>query len=227
MPLTLPDTAALGDAGHITDHNLIVAALTQLDTEKAPKASPTFTGTPSAPTPASSDSSTTLATTAFVQAAASIKRIATQSFSAVSSFSVNNCFTSTYDNYRIVVNNTHSTEGPLLMRLRASGTDASTAYYSKLIYSRYDGTSVFGDAVRNNSDNLWVGAGALARGLIIDINGPAIAAATFLEIVGGDNNAGSAGGGRHATATAYDGFTLYVTAGTITGTVSVYGLAKA
>jgi uncharacterized membrane protein len=35
----------------------------------APLASPTFTGTPAAPTPASSDSSTTLATTAFVQAA--------------------------------------------------------------------------------------------------------------------------------------------------------------
>ena len=34
----------------------------------APLASPTFTGTPSAPTPSSSDSSTTLATTAFVKA---------------------------------------------------------------------------------------------------------------------------------------------------------------
>lgn len=35
----------------------------------APKASPTFTGTPAAPTPAASDNSTTLATTAFVVAA--------------------------------------------------------------------------------------------------------------------------------------------------------------
>lgn len=31
MAVTLPDTAATGDAGHVTDHNLIVAAVTQVD----------------------------------------------------------------------------------------------------------------------------------------------------------------------------------------------------
>lgn len=38
------------------------------DTSRAPLASPTFTGTPAAPTPATADNSTTLATTAFVKA---------------------------------------------------------------------------------------------------------------------------------------------------------------
>lgn len=37
------------------------------DTEKAPLASPAFTGTPTAPTPSAGDSSTKLATTAYVQ----------------------------------------------------------------------------------------------------------------------------------------------------------------
>lgn len=32
MTFTLPDTAALGDAGHITDHNLTTAALASLNT---------------------------------------------------------------------------------------------------------------------------------------------------------------------------------------------------
>lgn len=31
MAVTLPDTAATGDAGHVSDHNLIVAAVTQVD----------------------------------------------------------------------------------------------------------------------------------------------------------------------------------------------------
>jgi hypothetical protein len=39
-----------------------------IDTSRAPLASPTFTGTPAAPTPATGDSSTRIATTAYVQA---------------------------------------------------------------------------------------------------------------------------------------------------------------
>lgn len=45
----------------------VQAAVQELDSEKAPLASPTFTGTPSAPTPAPMDTSTRLATTAWVQ----------------------------------------------------------------------------------------------------------------------------------------------------------------
>lgn len=45
----------------------VQAAINELDTEKAPIASPTLTGTPAAPTPSSGDSTTKIATTAFVQ----------------------------------------------------------------------------------------------------------------------------------------------------------------
>jgi hypothetical protein len=47
--------------------------LTSLDTLKAPLASPTFTGTVSAPTPTAGDSSTKVATTAFVTNAVALK----------------------------------------------------------------------------------------------------------------------------------------------------------
>lgn len=46
----------------------VQAALVELDTEKAPLASPAFTGNPTAPTPATVDNDTSIATTAFVQA---------------------------------------------------------------------------------------------------------------------------------------------------------------
>lgn len=55
-------------AGNIASTD-VQAALEELDTEKAPLASPALTGTPTAPTPATDDNSTKLATTAMVQAA--------------------------------------------------------------------------------------------------------------------------------------------------------------
>lgn len=65
-------TIAYG-ATAINTGNIAVAPgapfITNTLTALAPKASPAFTGTPTAPTPASGDSSTKLATTAFVQSA--------------------------------------------------------------------------------------------------------------------------------------------------------------
>jgi hypothetical protein len=54
-------------AGNIAATN-VQAAINELDTEKAPLASPTFTGNPLAPTPAQFDNDTTIATTQFVNA---------------------------------------------------------------------------------------------------------------------------------------------------------------
>jgi hypothetical protein len=47
----------------------VQAAIVELDTEKAPIASPTLTGDPKAPTPTAGDNDTSIATTAFVAAA--------------------------------------------------------------------------------------------------------------------------------------------------------------
>jgi hypothetical protein len=62
----VPSSAAGGIAA-----TTVQAALEELDSEKAPKASPTFTGTPAAPTASGGTSTTQLATTAFVQSAIS------------------------------------------------------------------------------------------------------------------------------------------------------------
>lgn len=65
-------------AGDLADE---VAARIAADTLLSPKASPAFTGNPTAPTPATSDNDTSIATTAFVQAQ-SIVRYATQTLSS-------------------------------------------------------------------------------------------------------------------------------------------------
>ncbi|MBX9911207.1 MAG: hypothetical protein K2Z25_21195 [Beijerinckiaceae bacterium] len=61
------DDVAFTPAGAVAATN-VQAAIQELDTEKAPLASPTFTGTPAAPTAAGGTSTTQIATTAFVAA---------------------------------------------------------------------------------------------------------------------------------------------------------------
>jgi phage-related tail fiber protein len=56
------------------------------DTSRAPLASPAFTGTPTAPTPAAGDKSTKLATTEFVERAVTAKPINMQRFTVSGSF---------------------------------------------------------------------------------------------------------------------------------------------
>jgi hypothetical protein len=52
------------------------------------------------------------------------------SFTGVSSVSLNNCFSSTYNNYLIVPDNiTQSTSSYMLFRLRTSGTDNTDNSY--------------------------------------------------------------------------------------------------
>ncbi|UWU13278.1 hypothetical protein N2599_14105 [Rhizobium sullae] len=65
--------AALGAHQHATGDIVgLTAAINAATANKAPLASPTFTGTPTAPTAAPGDSDTTIATTAFVTAAINV-----------------------------------------------------------------------------------------------------------------------------------------------------------
>lgn len=79
-PLTFAPAPHSHDAGDIVSGAFNLARIPALPTSQttgldaalaalAPKASPTFTGNPTAPTPATADSDTTIATTAFVHAA--------------------------------------------------------------------------------------------------------------------------------------------------------------
>jgi hypothetical protein len=64
------DSLADGDTTHAPSRNVVfdaIATITAALTGKAPLASPTFTGTPTAPTPTAGDDDTSVATTEFVQ----------------------------------------------------------------------------------------------------------------------------------------------------------------
>jgi hypothetical protein len=157
-------------------------------------------------------------------------------FSTVSSVSVNNCFTSSYDSYRVVVrvSAASGTDAYLRVRLRANGTDNSTAssYYQTSLYS--GGSSASGNSGTGDTFGLGVATSAYAPsgGYSYDFFSPAIAAPT---VINGHSFYTMSAGARyleladvyHNVSSAFDGFTFYPSTGNVTGSIRVYGMRNA
>jgi len=157
----------------------------------------------------------------------------TVSTGTATSLSINNCFTSTYANYRIVCSWDAGSAGTayVTMRMRAAGSDtAGTAYSSFQVYTteaangidRFNATSNWSIGVNGTSGRMQtifdLTAPQLAkvttyRGQGLDIRGAA--SYTSIDIFGMLNNS-----------TQYDGFTLF-SSGNITGKTTVYGYRQA
>jgi hypothetical protein len=156
----------------------------------------------------------------------------TTSFSAVSSISVPaNTFTATYDNYFAVFQASFATAANITLRLRAAGSDLSSALYRYAAHY-----------VATNADHLLDTGNTQTSGRIVSNNinrhtgqitffNPFLTANTQFDV--------QAGGGRDATVfasaqygtneynatTSVDAFTL-IFSQSGTGTVSVYGFNK-
>ena len=195
MTLTLPDTAALGDAGHITDHNLITAALADLDARGS-----------------------------------GLKLIATAALSG-SAVSINGCFTTDYDAYRMVISHAYaSNNGNLLMRLRAAGTDATAGNYNSELLQAYLATTPYaGNYGSQTSLRMGSSYTTLGQGMhnVADILAPKLAQPTAVmaqTIVTATAPIIEHWYGFLNDSTAYDGLTIFNSAGTLSGgTVKVYG----
>ena len=158
--------------------------------------------------------------------------IAETAFTGAASVSVNNCFTSTYTNYKLVLNVTVAS-GAVNLRMRASGTDSSVSYYW-VNYDMYSSNTAISSTVagQNVSSMLVAGDDTYA---MVEIFSPQIAQATGFAVSGvklepttprAETTVGNAKGA-HNVATAYDGFSLVPATGNITGTYTLYGYAKA
>jgi hypothetical protein len=154
------------------------------------------------------------------------------SFSAVTSHSLNNCFSATYDFYEVKIAFTASSGAPdFTIRLRASGTDDSADYAGTTIYA-------FGATLGSNSNNslgtdeFFVGGSgsttANYTGINAQICNPFKSQVTTLfadSSYGTSNVFNFQNIGYHNDAGSFDGFTLLASTGTMTGTIYVYGLA--
>jgi hypothetical protein len=163
---------------------------------------------------------------------AALTLINTTSFTGVTSQSVNNVFTSTYDNYRIMISITNmATDGLLTMKMRASGSDTSTGYYTNVMGILENGTAENMTAANTSSWSIndidGVSATGATNSTVIELFNPERNIPTSATLVANGQNAagflrGFAGGLWSATATSFDGFTIGQ-AGNIAGTIRVYG----
>jgi hypothetical protein len=166
-------------------------------------------------------------------AASGLTLVTKSDFSAVTSHSINNCFTSTYANYFIVCTFTggsSTTSKSLTIKMRASGTDTSSGYTDNNLTQT--GTYISGEENFRGTDEMFVGPfqGDKANGNATQfyLYAPQLAQKTLMaghDVYDDQYNAGQRiFQGKLADTTAYDGFTLIVSADNMTGTVRVYGL---
>ena len=145
--------------------------------------------------------------------------INTTTFSAVSSVSLNDVFSSAYDNYSIWLYLTKTSY--LTARLRVSGVDASGSDYDQRLFNLFS-TSV-NTTLQTNSSSMQIGENATVTYTNIQLFNPHKAARTVLKFDNFDENELRNRHIVHKLTNAYDGISLIPTSGTITGTIRVYG----
>jgi len=161
----------------------------------------------------------------------SISSNGTITVSGVNNIYINGCFTSAYDNYKIIYsgngNQGDATNTGLFARLRASGTDATTSYIFNIIY-RYNSTTS-----SQNSGQSWFQVCNIGDyGSLVEITfaKPFLSEWTHMiatgQGTGSSSNVAVWSNGVHTSSSPYDGFSLQAGSGTVTGTISVYGYKK-
>lgn len=150
------------------------------------------------------------------------------SFSASATISADSVFTSGYTNYRIMVN-CYASGAATTMRfqLRTGGIAAATNYNANWIYISGGAVTVYSASATTEIQIGSVDASPVYTNFAFDVFAPQLAQQT--NLTGQAYKGGNLYtiGGSHTTATAYDGFQLYATAGpTFTGTYTVYGYGK-
>ena len=160
----------------------------------------------------------------------------TTSFSAVSSVSLPaNTFTSAYKNYQFVFKGTGSTFNTLTLRMRASGTDNSSNNYKWSGYTQQylngaDPNTSVGSVSLTNSflfGYAYSTVPTYVSGVIFEPFETAYTSYTYNGLYLENTTTGGYGqfitGGMSVT-TSYDSATILASTGTITGSISIYGV---
>lgn len=159
--------------------------------------------------------------------------ITSNSFTASSAVNINDCFSSTYNQYKIIVKYTNADTGTrdARLRLRVSGSDASGADYSYGSFGQRDNGNNFTTSGANqNQFDFGRANGNAANYSSFEIITPFQTVPTV--IYGG--YAGHDGttaffntlGGRHALSTSYTGCSIIALTGNLSGNYYVYGMSN-
>jgi hypothetical protein len=135
---------------------------------------------------------------------------------AQSNFTINNCFSSTYQNYLIQYK--FGATDQITAQFTSGGTAASGANYSYsyIYFSSSGGPTRYSTTTGTSFILSYGGFGT------INVSSPNLAEATYWNAITGTSEI-TLNGGIHSLTTAYDGIKFTALSGTMTGTVRVYG----
>lgn len=162
--------------------------------------------------------------------------VTTSTFTTSSAVNINNCFTTTYANYKIVsFFSAVSTGQEIFMKFRNAGTDRSDANYLSNNRGTDDGGTLATRAFAGGSSGMSLGfsSGSHTFSSDVDVFGPlafqrgVILGMSFGQLSIGGGFASWRIGGKFNNASTSDGFSVIPSTGTITGTIRVYGYKNA
>ena len=167
-----------------------------------------------------------------LKSVAGLTLITTATFSAVAAASINDCFSGTYKNYKVMFNETAQSANALIyFRLRNAGSDRATSEY----YNATQGLTYGNGAANLTSQQSvgYIGEGwgpGIRNKYSLDVFEPFTAGEQTL--VNGTSNGATVAAGSisgysvrfyYDLANTNDGLTIYPASGTISGTIRVYG----
>jgi hypothetical protein len=152
-----------------------------------------------------------------------------------STIDISNCFTTTYDSYKIVISNfTANTTVGVDVQLLASGTPTTSGYYWMYSNNGYGTTTSYaqqGSSTGTFFAVVCVADGSVAGGSSFDLFNPKLANRTTITYTRTDPRSGGGVGtgvGYLNNTTQYDGMRLLMTGATISNCrVTIYGYRQA
>lgn len=143
---------------------------------------------------------------------------------------ITDAFSTSFDCYRMIVRYTTSTTNTLFAQMRTGTTNATSNYN----YSETQAYLGFGVTVSRSTAQAQTEIGTNSNGSfwnmsVIDITGPRLAEPTTFAILNSRNDANYANisnyviNANHSTSTAYESIRVFVSSGTFTGTILIYG----
>jgi hypothetical protein len=144
-----------------------------------------------------------------------------------------NCFSTTYDSYRIVISNLNNATGSTRQMSLRMGTDASAQYGAGEQYIYGAGNSGVTGSTAQTESKLGNISIANAQGLFIDMANPFLTSATTwaFQMLTYQSDVAAwvyrTGYGVKDSITSYTGFQIIGTTDNLSGLVTIYGYRKA
>lgn len=226
--VTIPTNASV--AVPIGSSVEVVNLSTGVNTTVSAAGGVTFNGGPVVLSPGSSVTLVKIGTDAWMaqgQGSPGMVHIASGTVSSATTLTFNNCFSSAYENYRIVAYMSLASAQDITYRLRVSGSDDSTSNYQRQLF---EGSGATVSSVRQDNGDKGFLAYATTAQTAFDtlitqpfLSGVTTVRSAAIRTLGAGATAMQNEAGGYSANKSFTGITIFSTAN-MTGTVRIYGM---